>query len=159
MAKYYVTFSCGHDGEVRLFGPHRERQRKLEWFEQSGLCPDCYKAHKQAEEDRLQAEEEKRLREVRQKVGLPELELTELTGTPKQVAWAEDIRREKMTEVDAELVARWHRISPGGQAVLKAARQELAEQGSAKWWIENRHLDCLTLIKNTTAYKQAKQND
>jgi len=27
MAKYYVTFSCGHDGEVRLFGPHRERQR------------------------------------------------------------------------------------------------------------------------------------
>lgn len=30
MAVYGVKYSCGHYGEVRLFGPERDRQRKLE---------------------------------------------------------------------------------------------------------------------------------
>ena len=44
MATYNVKFSCGHVGEVKLFGPYAERDRKLAWYAESGLCPDCYRA-------------------------------------------------------------------------------------------------------------------
>jgi len=44
MAKYEAKFSCGHTAEVTLFGPHAERERKLAWYAESGLCPECYKA-------------------------------------------------------------------------------------------------------------------
>ena len=51
MAKYYIDYTCGHDGcrEVQLGGPHKERERKLEWLRSECLCPDCYRAQKQAE--------------------------------------------------------------------------------------------------------------
>lgn len=42
--KYDVTYSCGHDGVVTLFGKGAERERKLAWYASSGLCPECYKA-------------------------------------------------------------------------------------------------------------------
>lgn len=42
MAQYSVNFSCGHSGTVQLYGPTKERERKIEWLEK-GLCPDCYK--------------------------------------------------------------------------------------------------------------------
>lgn len=51
MAKYYIDYTCGHDGcrEVQLGGPHKERERKLEWLRSECLCPDCYRAQKEAE--------------------------------------------------------------------------------------------------------------
>ncbi len=51
MAKYGVTYSCGHEGQVQLYGPQKERDRKLEWMARDGLCPECYKSHKRAEAD------------------------------------------------------------------------------------------------------------
>lgn len=47
--KYSVKFSCGHEATVQLFGPTKERNRKIEWFEEQGLCPACYAAAKEAE--------------------------------------------------------------------------------------------------------------
>ena len=47
--KYTVTFSCGHTEEVELFGKGSDRERKIAWYEKSGLCPECYKAMKEAE--------------------------------------------------------------------------------------------------------------
>ena len=52
MAKYDVTYSCGHTGIVELFGKNSERERKLQWFSESGLCPECYKAQKRAEQEK-----------------------------------------------------------------------------------------------------------
>lgn len=43
MAKYTVTYSCGHDGVVELFGKIEERKKKIEYFEKNGLCSECYK--------------------------------------------------------------------------------------------------------------------
>lgn len=42
--KYDVTYSCGHDGVVSLLGKGAERERKLAWYADCGLCPECYKA-------------------------------------------------------------------------------------------------------------------
>lgn len=41
--KYDVIFSCGHKGEVELLGKHADRERKIKFFEESGLCEECYK--------------------------------------------------------------------------------------------------------------------
>lgn len=48
--KYTVTYSCGHNGPVELYGKGSERERKLEWYATSGLCPECYKQQKRKEE-------------------------------------------------------------------------------------------------------------
>lgn len=43
MAKYTITMSCGHEDTVELFGKTSERERKIEYFKESGLCKECYK--------------------------------------------------------------------------------------------------------------------
>ena len=49
MAKYTITMSCGHTDTVELFGREKDRQRKIEYFEEQGLCKECYKKEMQAQ--------------------------------------------------------------------------------------------------------------
>lgn len=87
MAKYDVTYACGHVKTVDLYGKTSERERKIEWMEGNCLCPACYKAEQQA----------------KAKV----LDLPALTGTPKQVAWAEKIREELTAVVEENMGQEW----------------------------------------------------
>lgn len=48
--KYNVTYSCGHEGTVELAGKIADRERKLDWYASSGLCPECYKSNREAAE-------------------------------------------------------------------------------------------------------------
>lgn len=48
MAKYTVTFSCGHTDTVDLVGKHTERNRRLEWLSKNGSCKDCYREEQRA---------------------------------------------------------------------------------------------------------------
>ena len=41
--KYTLTYSCGHTGTVQLYGKTEERERKIKYYEEYGLCPECYK--------------------------------------------------------------------------------------------------------------------
>ena len=50
--KYDVTYSCGHSGTVTLFGKGTDRERKLEFFKDSGICPECFKKKKMEEEEK-----------------------------------------------------------------------------------------------------------
>lgn len=137
MAKYDVTFSCGHTETVNLIGKVADRLRTIEYWEEHGLCSECYKAEKQRqfEEQNRKAAEEAR-----------ELGLPELAGTEKQVAWANTIRQDTIkiledflakakpgTEKEQELVRTiWHRF--------------LLKHTDAKWWIDNaRYADIRTL--------------
>ena len=47
--KYEVNFSCGHKEEIALFGKTSERERKIAYFEKSGICSCCYKEQKEIE--------------------------------------------------------------------------------------------------------------
>lgn len=49
MAKYGITYACGHEAVVDLVGKMTDRERKIEWLETT-LCPECY-AKKQMEEN------------------------------------------------------------------------------------------------------------
>ena len=51
MAKYIVKMSCGHEQEVELFGKNSERKRKIDYFESSGLCKECYKKKMQEKQE------------------------------------------------------------------------------------------------------------
>lgn len=44
MAKYIVNFSCGHTEPMYLFGKETERQRKIAWWEEQGMCTKCYRS-------------------------------------------------------------------------------------------------------------------
>lgn len=87
MAKYDVTYACGHTETVELFGKTSERERKIEWMEGNCLCPSCYKEKQQKEAEAF--------------------DLPELTGTPKQVAWAEKIREELTAVVEENMGQEW----------------------------------------------------
>ena len=95
--KYYVTFSCGHEGEVNLYGKAAERDRRIAWYEKEGVCPDCYR--KMKEEERKQADEE--LAAYADKIET-EYNLPELEGTEKQIAWARKIRAGVIRAWEAE---------------------------------------------------------
>lgn len=47
--KYTIMMSCGHEDTVELFGKEKERDRKIEYFKNFGLCKECYKKQKEAE--------------------------------------------------------------------------------------------------------------
>lgn len=47
--KYYIQFSCGHKATVELFGKSADRDKKIRYFEEQGVCPDCYREQKEIE--------------------------------------------------------------------------------------------------------------
>ena len=49
MGQYRVLMSCGHEQVVNLFGKETDRQRKIAYFEEKGLCAECYKEQKEEE--------------------------------------------------------------------------------------------------------------
>lgn len=137
--KYDVEYSCGHSGEVELFGPGKERDRKLEWLA-TIPCPAC----KREQQTTDRAARSAQSATANAADGLPALE-----GSPKQIAWAETIRREALlytraierinpdklaAATDPETVAFGTEYAQAYDEALKRLRA----QSSAKWWIENR---------------------
>ena len=154
MAWYYGTYSCGHDGRVDIVGPTKDRQRKADW-KFSGLCPECYKKH-------LEEEKERKNREAAEKS--VEMEFPELTGTEKQVAWANTIRMKKFDLINSGI----ERVSkilkekglervPGDdigiEEISEAADYFIHEHTDEKWWIEHRE-DSVNLKEICMMYKK-----
>ncbi|NDL68000.1 hypothetical protein [Anaerotalea alkaliphila] len=155
MGKYTVNHTCGHTVEVQLFGPIKERERKMEWM-QSTICSDCYRKQ-EAEAAKAKAENS----------GLPELQ-----GSEKQIAWALKLRQEqikiaedtlhglrwyasgayKLTEeeitanlrskgvAEAEIKARLAAVASEKEKYERqlALIEQMKVETSAKWFIENR---------------------
>lgn len=120
--KYDVTFSCGHEGTVTLFGKGSERERKLEWYKNYGMCPTCRKKQFNAKRE---AEEAASKREARNH------NLPELTGSPKQIKWALTLRSEMLRSL--------RRSSRGMYTEMrKECHEYYYAIDSAKWWIDNR---------------------
>lgn len=86
MAKYEIKFSCGHTETIQLYGKMKDRQRKIEYFEREGLCSECYKKAIEQEKQDLEKKADAYIRSIG---GVAELE-----GSPKQIAWAEKIRKQ-----------------------------------------------------------------
>lgn len=114
MAKYDVLFSCGHTERIELFGKDSERKRKIEYFQQKGICSACYKKEQKDKETKATgallidfSENFDGVKKVR--TGYKDGRMTyrdqqpnedmsvriiigEMEGSPKQIAWAHDIK-------------------------------------------------------------------
>ncbi len=93
MAKYSGIFSCGHEGTVGIIGPMKDREWKKERAF-SKMCPECYSKYLAEEREKANREAEKKNKEW---------ELPELTGTEKQVAWANTLRIEFIDKIKNKL--------------------------------------------------------
>ena len=81
MAKYTITYKCGHTEEMQLFGKMNDRDRKIAWYATQD-CPECKAAAARA--------------------AAKERGLVELEGTAKQIVWAEQIR-DKFLELSEQI--------------------------------------------------------
>lgn len=152
MAWYYGEYSCGHEGRVNIIGPVKDREWKKE-REFSKLCPECYRKE-QEERIKMENEESARLSQ--------ELELPELSGTEKQVAWANTIRMNmvsKISDIENKLKESGKRIrfyhaykSESYITVSFESLSDMADMGfsshtDAKFWIEHReHVNCILSV-------------
>ena len=140
MAKYTIKHRCGHDDVHNIGGPVEERDGKAEWLE-SGLCRECWLKE--------QAEARQAANVIAAAAnkgnGLPAL-----SGSPKQTAWAETIRAEKLTEIDthyAKMEQKWASMDlttsqtdqiERGKVMFAAGLAALKSETRAAWWIANK---------------------
>lgn len=107
-----ITYACGHTEEIVVYGKRVDRDKKIAWLE-AQLCAEC-----RAREGAAQGAAK----------GWAALE-----GSPKQIAWAEDIRGETMDAI-AGLKTRTDDEAARKDRVIAY----LSGITSAEWWIDNR---------------------
>ena len=125
--KYQVTYACGHEGRVDLFGKHSEREYKLEQFARD-ICPECAAAQR--------AKKDEEAIVAAKASGLPELE-----GSEKQVAWATRIRQNLITEFagwQKEDYEDFEYFNNKTREQVNGLFEAALMQTQARFWINNR---------------------
>ena len=115
--KYDVTYGCGCQDTVQLGGKGSDRESKLEWLSRSN-CPACH--------DR--------------KIAEASADLPTLTGSEKQVAWANKIRLAANRKLDAliKTVDSAPNLSDKSKAQYRKVLIKTKNKTRASWWIDNR---------------------
>ena len=125
--KYDVRFACGHTEGIQLYGKTAERERKIAYYEQHGMCSRCYAEQREAEKaDKAEAN---RAAAAESDSKAKDRGWPSLNGSDKQIAWALQIREEKYNTAQQAI-----------RQVASNARinQIISTQTSAAWWIDNR---------------------
>lgn len=143
MAKYNITHTCGHTERVDIIGHYTQREKRIEYLE-SKPCFDCIRAEQAAAAKAAAAQ-----------VQESGLQLVALTGSPKQIAWAETIRGNTFAAIEAER-QEFERVgqinghsldelrSSPTAAQIERTRQVLAGKADARFWIDNREVSART---------------
>lgn len=157
MAKGSVTLTCricGDEFVVEKKCYNRGDADQWErWMESNSdhLCSDCYEAEKQRKFDEANAQATAEAAEI----GLPEL-----TGSDKQVAWANTIRANWMEVASAHISQVIKRLDHDrvknnpeltdkinkGIKGMQALVEERLTQTSARIWIDNRNEDIIRVL-------------
>lgn len=148
MAKAVATCKCRFCGntfeKVAVKRNTREADSWKVWAAQTfDICPAC--------EDTQQAEKAARLAEEAKASGLPEL-----TGSPKQIVWAEQIRASKAKEIGEYLEQA--KVACDAETLKRIERvlgYILQNKGKASWWIDNRNNSPAILIRNN--FREAEE--
>ena len=135
MAKYDVTHSCGCTVTHQIYGTnsHGERERKAAWLAERP-CWECLKKSKAEAAAATNADQIK------------------LTGSDKQIAWAEQIREpaiKSLNEMKTKLAVKAEKF-PQDFARACEVIDRVVNQASAAWWIDNRDV----VIDARWVYKQ-----
>jgi DNA-binding transcriptional regulator YiaG len=131
MALYDITRTCGHSEQVQIYGTnsHGERERRAKW-ETTKPCSEC----PQAARDQANTEAARAASES----GLPDL-----TGSPKQIAWAQSIRLAGLADLEGYARRPRRHVSDAAHARMDEALYRILVRiaeahAEAKWWIDNR---------------------
>lgn len=137
MSKQDINYACGHDGVINIVGPKRNREYVAK-SESRKLCPECYSAKLAADRAAASAA----AAEQAKATGLPAL-----TGSAKQIAWAETIRANAVAQL-AKLSAYLDEVDAEPDAPeqereeARIAREIIANviaQTDASTWIDNQY--------------------
>lgn len=133
MPTYRGTFSCGHEGSVYVFTKNIPSSQR-EWIVErkfEGLCPECQAAQKQKEIEELN---QKSMEESK------ELQYPELSGTPRQVAWANTLRI-KYIELFTRRMNRYAELSKNEEVLRIHDIMEymVKTKLNASWYIDYRY--------------------
>lgn len=133
MAKYEIKHICGHTETIALFGKHESRYARIEYLEKQE-CLECRR---------------KREAEEAEKIGAG-LELPELSGSEKQVAWANTIRAKVVQFIKDHTKPETMMESEAFQTVIKIK--------TARYFIDHRDESPLVFLSNyyNTQVAQAK---
>ena len=142
MAKYQVKMSCGHIETIELFGKGAERERKIEWLKEHGICSVCYKAQLAADRAaKTAAAADKAAQE----------NLPELTGSEKQINWALSIRAKILADLDKMIDDQNAKVTDAqiksaNETFRQATRNILVANTDSRFWIDNRNTPARRLI-------------
>ncbi|MGL5718035.1 MAG: hypothetical protein ACRCX2_33840 [Paraclostridium sp.] len=162
MAWYNGTFACGCEGRVNIIGPGKDREWKKE-RSFNNLCSNCYKE---------KLEQERELKNAEALALAEEMELPQLTGTEKQVAWANTLRNgfiEKLSDAIEDVkgenkyrkirdLVRLFGIKKGDYSTTEETIDAIVEnmykfeeifisKTKASYFIDKRYYDILDLIE------------
>lgn len=136
------TYKCGHEGRRQFIGRVKDQQRRADWYGENHICDECL-AKERAAESAKGAEQAKA-------EGLPAL-----TGSAKQIAWAEALRAKALPRIDAfprafaALMAETKDLSDTQRAALAdaalAAVATARLQSAAREWIDGRDLGVMLM--------------
>lgn len=134
MAK--ATFSCAKCGaSVTVGGAGYNRKRAddlAEWKEKQGdICSDCWKKE----------QNEQHQRDAQQNA---KAELPALTGSEKQILWAEGIRTQKLTSLES--VINELPIEDRNDQRFPLVIESLKGKTSASWWIDRRDCKIISMM-------------
>lgn len=140
MAWYEIEYACGHSGREQLVGKYSDRENRMEYL-RTRLCPECEEAERIA---RIQQQMEND-----EKAGL-----LPLTGSNKQIAWAQELRAsfirrcaEAREDIDRQknIYSKSHTTEETETEynlaikVLALAEEQTLSHISSHWWIDNRY--------------------
>lgn len=129
MAKATITYTCKVCGRQTTESTTKYSRREADSWEvwaaaHIDTCPECRSAAKKA------AHESKMAEEFAAFLAESEIKPVQLTGTSKQIAWAETIRRDCI--VNAQRIF--------GDLIPTATIAAINTKPESKWWIDHRYV-------------------
>ena len=145
MARYTIRRSCGHEDEVQIYGPNTRGQR--EWRARKLGEQPC-DACRQAAHDTVN----QRAAEMADTAGWPAL-----TGTERQVPWAQTIRADQIAAAVDDINGNPRITDAVRGDVIKLITEILLRQTSAAWWLDNRRLRGVELARKVATDADRRQ--
>lgn len=143
MAKFDITYRCGHTGTEDIQGPQKDRARKAE-YAATKLCPACFTTQQEA----TRRETQEAAKSANAADGL-----AALTGSEKQIAWAETLRADRLAAMEAMLAT----YTQAPAELVAAIRTWARQQTAATWWIDHRDLSIANFVREAIVAVRAAQ--
>lgn len=139
MQEKLVQMACGHAEAIEVFGNPETDARRIRWFEENGVCRDCY-------EKKMTSDYAVAQMEARKHGWAP------LRGSDTQKPWAEMIRAEQMKELAAQLD-----IYGYGEEERASCLSYFACISSAAEWVNHRYDSPMYMVERWVSMTRIMQ--